>query len=758
MTRNPRLRSLLTSAVLLALAGGAVYLAVRTAPPTATAQLYERRLRERLPDADPALLARTADAFGETAEQVADRYGVAGLHVLDSFGAEAFFCWEHAPKAFADLVDFHEKHPDRVPIAVAWKRAIPEWAQATPESKGSEALFFPPSRLGPFLSILYQLSDGRLDVAHRVPAALPLLRKYNRRVPVTQEVLRKHGERAWRLILTVNHRMDHEGLERLAEAIREDDLLLDVNDQFGPALALMFVPPRTEEGSRAFPAVARHAWRTMGPEDAAAFLTTSYRPALDLLDEGQTVEDLTEAIDQLRALPELTRELALDHTNTLRLLTEEYRGRRPGVDALKRCGPEAADLLYGAYGSEPALKRPALVTLAGLGLQGMSVLERFRKYGPFFELLRRADRELLEGTPPLVLDAMARLAEAGGNAQQKIADYLRTPDLARSLAADRLPPPPAEDVLAFVPGYTAYRTALNYSEGRLVTGGDFAWAAADAADTALVVKGLITRAGKSVAARFGQHVAGKGAEMGTEAVLRSMKGVPRAGWEELAKRGLDGAGAVKQIDDLRKRFGDNTRRWPADAREQLRDLLIRTPGLSAAAAREAHLLARHAPLVSVLEQAAPVARTVGIQLWRPGTGPLVEREVFRDDSWRKVRPKELNYLQESNGVGEFAIAMLETGGHLPGWGGGRVPEDAATLRRFARRVGVIEPNDLWLKHLGLPPEAEVNTPVQPKTVSAWHVGWLGVAAVLGLLAVPPVRRSLLRRRAAAPGGHEPIRE
>jgi hypothetical protein len=731
MTRNPRLHSLLTSTVLLALAGGAAYLAVRTAPPTSLPP-SEQRLRERLPDADPVLLARTADAFGETAEQVADRYGVAGLHVLDEFGAEALFCWEHAPEAFADLVEFHEKHPDRVPIAVAWKRAFPEWAQD--------------HRLWVFLEVLREVRDEYLDAVRQVPASLPVLPgliEWSSR-HVTGEVLRKHGERAWRLLLVVNHHAYLDSIERLAAAIREDALLLDVNEQFGPALALMFVPPRTEEGSRAFPAIARHAWRTMGPEDAAAFLTTSYRPALDLLDEGQTVEDLTEAIDQLRALPELTRELALDHTNTLRLLTEEYRGRRPGVDALKRCGPEAADLLYGAYASEPALKRPALVTLAGLGLQGMSVLERFRKHGPFFELLRRADRELLDGTPPLVLDVIARLAEAGGNAQQKIADYLRTPDLARSLAADRLPPPPAEDVLAFVPGYTAYRTAMNYSEGRLVTGGDFAWAAADAADTALVVKGLITRASKSVAGRLGQHVAGKGAEMGTEAVLRSMKGVRRAGWEELAKRGLDGAGAVKQIDDLRKRFGDDARRWPADAREQLRDLLIRTPGLSAAAAREARLLTRHAPLVGVLEQAAPVARIVGIELWRPGTGPLVEREVFRDDSWRKLRPKELNYLQETSGVGEFAIAMLETGGHLE-------------LDVLSGNLG--QRNILRIKLARTLPDVDgLPAPPRPINASPWHVGWLGVAVVLGLLAVPPVRRSLLRRRAASPGSHEPIRE
>jgi hypothetical protein len=666
-------------------------------------------------------------------ERVVDRHGVEGLRVLDTFGAEAFFCWEHAPEGFADLVEFQEKHPDRVPIAVAWKRAFPEWAQD--------------HRLWVFLEELREVPNECLGVIRQVPACLPVFLGLwdavaSRRV--TEAVLRKYGERAWRLLLTVDHQVDHEGLERLAEAIREDDLLLDVNEQFGPAFALMFLSPRTDKGSRAFPAVARHAWRTMGPEEAAAFLSTNYRPALELLDEGKTVEDLTEAIDQLRALPELTRELALDHTHTLRLLTEEYPGRRLGVEALKRCGPEAADLLYSAYASEPALKRPALVGLAGLGLQGLAVLERFRTYGPFFELLRRANRELMDGTPPLVLDALARIAEASGNAQQKIADYLRTPDLARSLAADRLPPQPAEDVLEFVPGYTAYRTAMNYREGRLVSGGDFAWAIADAADTALVVKGLITRAGKSVATRLGQRTATRGVEMGSEAVLRSMKGARRAGWEELAKRGLDGAGAVKQVDDLRKRFGDDTRRWPAEAREQLRDILIRTPGLSAAAARETRRLIRHLPLTVVLEQAAPVARTVGIELWRPGTGPLVEHEVFRDDSWRKVRPKELNYLQESNGVGEFAIAMLETGGHLQGEG-------------VSGTMG--QRNRIRLKLVRTLPDLDgLANPSRPANASAWQVGWLGIAAVLGLLAVPPVRRSLFRRRAPRPGGHEPIRE
>ena len=71
------------------------------------------------PTSHPALVARTSEKFGPAVEQIADRHGVEGLRVLDTFGAEAFFCWEHAPENFAVLVEFQKKAPDRVPIAVA---------------------------------------------------------------------------------------------------------------------------------------------------------------------------------------------------------------------------------------------------------------------------------------------------------------------------------------------------------------------------------------------------------------------------------------------------------------------------------------------------------------------------------------------------------------------------------------------------------------------------------------------------------------
>src|SRR5205823_10989353 len=51
----------------------------------------------------------------------------------------------------------------------------------------------------------------------------------------------------------------------------------------------------------------------------------------------------------------------------------------------------------------------------------------------------------------------------------------------------------------------------------------------------------------------------------------------RPGREERARGGADTPDTVREVDELRARFGEDVRRWPAGAREQLRDLLMRTP-------------------------------------------------------------------------------------------------------------------------------------------------------------------------------------
>ena len=735
MDNGLRLRSLFVSAALLALAAGASILVF--GPVTLPAPAAEERLRQQLPDADATFLRRAADTWGPIATEVAEAHGLDGLHLLDTFGAEAVFLWKNDQPSFAALADFCRRHPERVPLVSAWKRPLPDWAHR--------------GRLLAFLDQVGRLSEQHLRVALRVPAALPLLLADN--LPVTQEMLERHGTRAWRLFLIVHHQAYPEHLERLAEVVRADESILDVNERFGPALALLFVAPPGDRGRRHLAAVVRHAWHTMSPHEAAAFLSTSYRAAVDLLDEGRSVTEINAAIDQLRALPELVREVALDHTNTLRLLLEQHQGRKLGALALERCGPEAADLLYGSYG-EPALRRPALVVLAGLGLQGLDVLEQFRKHGPFFDFLRRADAELLGGTPPLVLDAIARIGDAEGDGQELIDRYLRTPNLAGALAKDRYPRRPAEELLDFVPGYTAYRTASDYMGGRLVTGGDLTWAALDASDSVLVVKGLLTRAGKGVAKKLGKRLASTATGKGAKDVAWALKGTRRPARQSLADKGLDTAKSLKQIDDLRARFGDDARTWPGEAREELHTLLARTHGLTTALVGEAKLLAQHMPLTGALEQASLTGRLVGIELWTPGAGPLADLQILRDGAVKTLRPQRLNFAEESNEVGEFAIALLETSAYLHS-------SDEAGLSVVTS-----------LRELGAKTNSrsEVTAPRPARqdlvgvaalsrrfAESPWRTGLLlAVAVLLALLALPPVR--VLFWRSSRRAGPQPLRE
>src|SRR5262249_50719968 len=97
---------------------------------------------------------------------------------------------------------------------------------------------------------------------------------------------------------------------------------------------------------------------------------------------------------------------------------------------------------------------------------------------------------------------------------------------------------------------------------------------------------------------------------------------------------------------------------------------------------------------------------------------------------------------ESSGVGEFAIAVLETDDSR-----GPGNKDRGTRNS--------------LNELSVPTQADrdgLPAPSRLTNTNAWQVGWLGVAAVLGLLSGPPVRRFLFRRRTLPTGGHEPIRE
>jgi hypothetical protein len=277
-------------------------------------------------------------------------------------------------------------------------------------------------------------------------------------------------------------------------------------------------------------------------------------------------------------------------------------------------------------------------------------------------------------------------------------------------------------VLEFVPGYTAFRAAQRWADGDRVTGGDLTWAALDSTDTILLVKGLVLKAGKSVALRLTR----RGVVKGTARAVGH-----RASWEAMARLTLDGTDTARRIDELCRLHGESPRNWPREARDELKLLLARTPGLSAALADQRRELLGQIDLQTALEQAAPVARRVGLALWVPGDGPLARGD------------RRLPLEQETAGVGDFARALLESGPYL---------------RASAPSPSRPAPD------LAVPVKVAGAAQPAPESVEQSRDSWrtaalLALSAVLGLAALPPVRGYLGRswRRPPRPK-HQPLRE
>jgi hypothetical protein len=286
------------------------------------------------------------------------------------------------------------------------------------------------------------------------------------------------------------------------------------------------------------------------------------------------------------------------------------------------------------------------------------------------------------------------------NDQPKHKDhFLKKTNQAGVLAMKRLPPHPAEDVLEFVPGYNAYRTAKRWTDGDRVTGGEVTWAALDVADTAMVVKSVIVKAGRSVASRMVR----RGIVKGTANALDD--------------------DAVKALDVMRARHGDLLKAWPPAARKELQGLLAKTPGWSAALANEMRDRLRERSVQAVLEETAPVARRIGLTLWIPGDGPLANYQG-RD-----------SYYKESGEVGPLALTLLSPS--LPA-----SKEEKETLQSSYTVATT--------SHL----TANATTTFPPRTVAL-----LILAAILALLALPSVRSCLVRLVSRPPKPrHEPLHE
>ena len=582
--RNPAIRSVITSVfALLAAAALALGMLVASrsrsleaARPVDVTSRVTADVAAALPD-DPALANRLVSRWTNVAAAIARSEGAAGLRALDLFGEDAADLFSRNPGYFRELTALLSlDEPLREASVGPWRETVLQWARN--------------GRLGPYREHLDRLDSRQRELLAKTPACLPLL---GREASTAETMLSRYGARAWRLFLVVDFADDVAGVERVASALAiHGERMLGVNESHGPALALMFVPPKKDVSVR-LPRLFDEAIKQLGIDDAGALFLANYDDLMRLvLVEGRTPEEIAGAIVVLAGQPEEVRALASDSGRALRLLLERRRGDPIGADVLARCGPEAADLLFekGGYGNHPQEKDAAMAILSHRGWPGLELLRRFRDVEAWHRLIRRADL-MDRDEPPLIVRLAFKLElERSPDRQGEIERYLTMPR--DQIVGLEVPPTIVDKALDWLPGYVAVHTAYDAARGYRVETSEIAFALMDGVSTVTLVGKLAGQAVKTV----GRQVAKAEIEVATRAVREQAM-------VQLAKN---------------------------ERREAATTLLSRLPGALTSVTRS---LPAHLPtldVTAVVRSASAVAKKVGVRTW----GKLDRRIIMRGD--RKV--------------------------------------------------------------------------------------------------------------------------
>lgn len=444
-----------------------------------------------------------------------EQFGEDGVEALTLFGPEAEWCLREQPESFQSLVDVVRLDSDRQALATGpFHRAVLDWAQA--------------GTLPRFLEILKAVPDDRIQTTRRLPEALPLLADV--RLPTVHGVLASpYGERAWPLFAPFDFRTDHTGVEQLAKAVdREPEQVLRLADEGGLPSALLLVTPETDNVQlRQFPEIVRHTLQIIQDRPlAVAFLFAQQDAIWKLLETGRSAKDMKDAITRFATLTLVEQEIAADHPHTIRLLAETWQGQALGIKVLRKCGPKAADVIYRYYDDNDASRQAVLVGLSHTGFQCLPLVEDQHRNGRFRDVLKRAEKDGLlnpNDNPPLIATAFEHMRTGG---RDKIEVYARVENLAGQVQDDGRVPAPEEQLLEWVPGYMAYRTAMNWKDGHHVTQGEAFLATVDGVTTPLMVYGLATSAGKMLAKKAGEEVIEKtGAQAARKALIEAPESV-----------------------------------------------------------------------------------------------------------------------------------------------------------------------------------------------------------------------------------------
>ena len=362
-----------------------------------------------------------------------------------------------------------------------------------------------------------------------------------------------------------------------------------------------------------------------------------------LTQEHRSQEELDEALLFLASDPlDEVRMMVPEHPKVFRLLLERDGDEQVGITAFKRCGPFAADLLYGVAGYGPPLenasptlrealeaeRRAALMIMKHVGAEGAyGPLNELRGWGPWHQLLRRV--ELHEPHSDPLIARLARQLGRTVNKQDQVETWNQMPaDQLRSL---QTPPRAAEQALEFLPGYVAIKATYDASRGYHLDNAEVGWAVFDAVLTATMIGELAGQTVKTV----GKQATKSALEIATLDVERNAA-------RELTTEGL------KQLS---------------------RETLDRLPSAAWLLIKSLPKNIARADITKVMQSASGIARRLGVRTW----GKLDRRIIMRRDrrvvvdlmnpdfqnQLKNVVGDELYWASVAHGVGQFATWIME---------------------------------------------------------------------------------------------------
>ncbi len=325
-----------------------------------------RPLVDRYRDASPrvrAMVTRLAERFGRNAEAIDRTDGERGLVLLDRLDMEALVLYEKYPADFKRLREILGTD--------AAADLLLHWREYFGLKRGDE------TDRGILIAELAALSPTQRRAAARFPAALPLILAEPDGVVALIDRM-KDDSRALTDALTA---LAFISLEKGASELRS---ALRTLEHFGPMALEAF----RGQGLEGFALVGLYGpvLEAMGeamPIDQALIVLAVNADHLDVMLQTQRPEAVAGHLRHVAAAG--LAEAVGGSPRGLRLVVEQGEA---GEQALRRAGPDAADVVFGDF-VDATLRRQATLALAEHGPMALAILDKYATDPDFREVLRK---------------------------------------------------------------------------------------------------------------------------------------------------------------------------------------------------------------------------------------------------------------------------------------------------------------------------------------------------------------------------------